>query len=257
MIMEQKIRQIARIDVKNQWAIKGIHLEGLRKVGDPNELAQAYYKAGIHEIVFMDAVASLYDRNNLFDVIRQASQDVFIPIALGGGLRTVTDISKALGAGADKVIVNTGAVRNIEFVSEASTKFGSQCVVGSIEAKKTVNGWEAYIDNGREPTGLNVVGWAKRLEEAGVGEILITSIDQEGTKRGFDVQLICELQNAVRCPIIVSGGYGKPQHLISLLQKTIPSAIAYASVLHYKMQTVPELKVLTDKILGELHGSKN
>ena len=156
MIMEQKIRQIARIDVKNQWAIKGIHLEGLRKVGDPNELAQAYYKAGIHEIVFMDAVASLYDRNNLFDVIRQASQDVFIPIALGGGLRTVTDISTALGAGADTVIVNTGAVRNIEFVSEASTKFGSQCVVGSIEAKKTVNGWEAYIDNGREPTGLNL-----------------------------------------------------------------------------------------------------
>ena len=252
MLPEPNIRQIARIDVKNQWAIKGIHLEGLRKVGDPNELAQAYYKAGVHEIVFMDAVASLYDRNNLFDVIRQASRDVFIPIALGGGLRTVADISSALDAGADKVIVNTGAIRNIAFISEAVAQFGSQCIVGSIEAKHTANGWEAYVDNGREPTGLDVVAWAQKLEQVGVGEILVTSIDQEGTKRGFDIALVQALQAAVRCPIIVSGGYGKPQHLEALLKETIPSAIAYASVLHYKMQTVPDLKALTDKILGGL-----
>lgn len=257
MLQDLSVRQIARIDVKNQWAIKGIHLEGLRKVGDPNELAQVYYKAGIHEIVFMDAVASLYDRNNLFDVIRRASRDVFVPIALGGGLRTVKDISNALDAGTDKVIVNTGAVRNIAFISEAVAQFGSQCIVGSIEAKQTATGWEVYVDNGREPTGLDVIAWAKQLEEVGVGEILITSIDQEGTKRGFDVPLVRELQAAVRCPIIVSGGYGKPQHLEALLKDTIPSAIAYASVLHYKMQTVPELKTLTASILEGRDGVSN
>ena len=236
------MRLIARIDVKNEWAIKGIHLEGLRKVGNPNDLALRYYQAGIDEIVFMDAVASLYDRNNLFDVIEKACKDVFVPIALGGGIRTLADVSKALNAGADKVIINTAAVRNIEIISQAAEKFGSQCIVGSIEAKRIGTSWEAYIDNGREVTGLPVEEWACELEEAGIGELLITSVDKEGTQRGFDVPLIEIVNNSVSCPVIVSGGYGQPKHLTELLERTTPSAIACASVLHYEKTTVHDLK---------------
>ena len=220
------MRLIARIDVKNEWVIKGVHLEGLRKVGDPNELAVSYYQSGIHEIVFMDAVASLYDRNNLFHIIERACQNVFVPIAVGGGLRSVEDVSHALNVGADKVIINTGAVRNLGLVADIAARFGSQCIVGSIEAKRSQGGWEAYIENGREPTGLEVVEWAQKLEAAGVGEILLTSVDQEGTKRGFDTDLVRAVQEATRRPIIVSGGYGRPTHLNELLSTVIPSGIA-------------------------------
>ena len=236
------MRLLARIDVKNEWVIKGIHLEGLRKVGDPNELAIAYYEAGIDEIVFMDAVASLYDRNNLFDVISRACRNVFVPIALGGGLRSLDDVSRALDAGADKVVINTGAVRNQGLVTEIAETFGSQCVVASIEAKRGAGRWEAYVDNGREPTGLDVIEWARRLEDSGAGELLITSVDQEGTRNGFDVPLIQAVHEATRRPVIVSGGYGKPEHLDKLLSQVRPSAVACASVLHYKQATIPALK---------------
>ena len=237
------MRVVARLDVKNQHVIKGIQLEGLRKVGNPNEMARAYYEAGIDEIVFMDAVASLYDRNNLFSIIEEAVREVFVPIAIGGGLRTIDDVSQALDAGADKVIINTGAVRNIALVNEVANKFGSQCLIGSIEAKRILTGgWHARVDNGREPTGLEVMGWARRLRDAGVGEVLVTSVDQEGTRRGFDVDLIEALQNTIRQPIIVSGGYGQPAHLGKLLSRVVPSAVAYASALHYKQTSVADLR---------------
>lgn len=236
------MRLIARLDIKNEYVIKGIHLEGLRKVGDPNELARAYYEQGIDEIVFMDAVASLYDRNNLFHIIEAACRDVFVPIAVGGGLRTVEDVSNALGAGADKVVINTGAVRNIRLIEEIAHRFGSQCLVGSIEAKKRDSGWKVYIDNGREPTNLEVIDWARTLQEAGVGEILLTSVDQEGTGRGFDVELVKQVNAAVSRPLIVSGGYGKPAHLDTLLANTQPSAVAFASVLHYQRACVDDLR---------------
>lgn len=237
------MRIVARIDVKNDFAIKGIHLEGLRKVGNPNELARKYYREGIHEIVFMDAVASLYDRNNLFDVIEKACQDVFVPIALGGGIRTIEDISKALDAGADKVVINTGAVKNIDFIKEASSVFGSQCVVGSIEAKRMEEGrWRVFVDNGREPTGLDVIEWAKQLESAGIGELMITSIDQEGTKRGFDVRLLKALRDEISLPMIFSGGYGDKQHLVDLQDATNVEAVAIAGALHYNLDTVDSLK---------------
>ncbi|KQX19536.1 MULTISPECIES: imidazole glycerol phosphate synthase subunit HisF [unclassified Sphingomonas] len=235
------MRVVARIDVKNEWVIKGIHLEGLRKVGEPVEMAKAYYDAGIQEIMFMDAVASLYDRNNLFHIIERACENVFVPIAIGGGLRSLGDVAKALDAGADKVVINTGAVRNIQLVTDIATRFGSQCIIGSIEAKRTAQGWEAYIDNGREPTGLDVMDWARRLEDAGIGELLITSIDQEGTKRGFDVALIEAVHGATSRPIIVSGGYGAPAHLDALFDRTDPSAIAFASALHYREASVDQL----------------
>ena len=236
------MRLIARLDIKNEHVIKGIHLEGLRKVGDPNTLARQYYEMGIEEIVFMDAVASLYDRNNLFHIIEAACREVFVPIAVGGGLRSVEDVSNALGAGADKVVINTGAVQNIKLIEQVAHKFGSQCLVGSIEAKRQANGWKAYIANGRDPTNLDVVAWARTLQEAGCGEILLTSVDQEGTCRGFDIDLTEQVNAAVNSPIIVSGGYGKPEHLQALLARVEPSAVAFASVLHYQRSTVDDLR---------------
>ncbi|MFK7856956.1 MAG: imidazole glycerol phosphate synthase subunit HisF [Granulosicoccus sp.] len=236
------MRVIARLDIKNEFVIKGIHLEGLRKVGNPNELASNYYDHGIDEIVFMDAVASLYDRNNLFHIIEAACRDVFVPIAVGGGLRTVKDVSSALSAGADKVVINTGAVQNIKLIEEAARCFGSQCLVGSIEAKQREGGWKAYIDNGREPTDHDVVDWAYTLQEAGVGEIMLTSVDQEGTSRGFDVDVIEQVNNRISRPLIVSGGYGKPVHLENLLARVQPSAVAFASVLHYQRSSISDLK---------------
>lgn len=236
------MRLIARLDIKNEHVIKGIHLEGLRKVGNPNEMARNYYKQGIDEIVFMDAVASLYDRNNLFHIVEAACSDVFVPIAVGGGLRSIEDVSKALGAGADKVVINTGAVRNIKLIEEVAHTFGSQCLVGSIEAKKHNGGWTAYVDNGREPTDLDGIEWAHTLQEAGCGEILLTSVDKEGTCRGFDVELVQKVNDAVSRPVIVSGGYGKPSHLQSLLAQTQPSAAAFAAALHYKRENVDQLR---------------
>lgn len=245
------MRVIARLDVKNEWVIKGIHLEGLRKVGDPVELARSYYEDGVHEILFMDAVASLYDRNNLFHVIEKACENVFVPISIGGGLRSVADVENALSAGADKVVINTGAVRNIRLITEIASRFGSQCIIGSIEAKRQATGrWEAYVDNGREPTGLDVLDWTARLEDAGVGEILLTSVDKEGTRRGFDVELIEMVNDITSRPVIVSGGYGEPKHLASLFDRVTPSAVAFASVLHYKQTTPSDLIRLADRPAG-------
>jgi imidazole glycerol-phosphate synthase subunit HisF len=246
------MRLIARLDIKNEHVIKGIHLEGLRKVGDPNALARSYYQQGIDEVVFMDAVASLYDRNNLFHIVEAACRDIFVPIAVGGGMRSVEDVSKALGAGADKVVINTGAVRNIKLIEDVARKFGSQCLVGSIEAKKRDGGWRAYIDNGREPTNLDVVEWAHSLQEAGCGEILLTSIDQEGTGRGFDIDITEQVNNAVTRPVIVSGGYGKPEHLHSLLARTQPSAAAFAATLHYQRSSVSDLRAVVGSSEGLL-----
>ena len=241
------MRIIARLDVKNEWVIKGIQMEGLRKVGAPIELAQDYYEAGAHELIFMDAVASLYDRNNLFHIIEKACENVFIPISIGGGLRTIDDVSDALLAGADKVAINTGAVNNLSLVSDVANRFGSQCIIGSIEAKRQADGaWQAYVDNGREPTGLDVLDWVQKLEAAGVGEILLTSVDQDGTRRGFDLDLLASVNAATSRPVILSGGYGDPKHLNALGQGgQKPSAIAVASAFHYKQTSPAELIELT------------
>ena len=219
-------------------------MEGLRKVGNPIELAQAYYEAGVHEIIFMDAVASLYDRNNLFHIIEEACENVFVPISIGGGLRTLDDVSCALRAGADKVAINTAAVTDLSLVSDVANRFGSQCIIGSIEAKRQDNRtWQAYIDNGREPTGLDVLDWVRQLEAAGVGEILLTSIDQDGTRRGFDCELAAAVNAVISRPLILSGGYGEPKHLRALTRcNTVPSAIAVASALHYEKTNPVELK---------------
>ena len=238
-----KIRVIARIDVKNEFAIKGIHLEGLRKVGNPNDLARNYYDEGIDEIVFMDAVAAYYDRNSLSDLIKEACTDVFIPITVGGGIRTINDISNALKSGADKVAINTKAVHQPMFIVQSSKIFGSQCIVASIEAKSnSADKWEVYTDNGREPTGIDVVEWAEQVEELGAGEIMLTSIDKEGTKKGFDVDLYKAVSNRVSIPIIASGGMGESNDAIRLIHNANIDAIAIASVLHYKLESIQNIK---------------
>lgn len=247
----RKIRVIARIDVKNEHAIKGIHLEGLRKVGEPNVMAKKYYDSGIDEIIFMDAVAAYYDRNNLSHIIEKACQDVFVPITVGGGIRTIEDIQSALNAGADKVAINTRAIQAPDFIEKASKIFGSQCIVASIEAKKvSVGKWEAYVENGREPTGQDVVDWAKRLMNLGAGEIMLTSVDAEGTKKGFDLELSEIVSRSVSIPVIASGGAGKSEHIEELFTSTTVDAVAIASVLHYDLLEVPGIKknLLTNDI---------
>jgi cyclase len=238
-----KVRVIARIDVKNEFAIKGIHLEGLRKVGNPNLMALDYYSNGIDEIVFMDAVAAYYDRNSLSELIQKSCADVFIPITVGGGIRTIDDIKNALKSGADKVAINTKAVQDPDFISQSSKIFGSQCIVSSIEAKVIGEGkWEVYVDNGREPTGKDVVEWAKHVENLGAGELMLTSIDKEGTKKGFDISLCQSVVSSVSIPVIASGGMGKSDDLVDLIKKVKVDAFAIASVFHYKMESIQEVK---------------
>lgn len=239
----KKLRVISRIDVKNEFAIKGIHLEGLRKIGDPNELAQRYYLDGVDEIIFMDAVASLYDRNNLSEIIKKACHDVFVPITVGGGIRTLLDISKALQSGADKVAINTQAIKDPAFVTAAAYNFGSQCIVGSIESKKTSAGnWEAYVDNGREPTGIDAIEWAIQLEQLGVGELMITSVDKEGTKKGLDIEIVEKICTATNIPVIACGGVGSVDHVSKLCDLINIDAVAAASIFHYDILGVAELK---------------
>lgn len=235
-------RLIARLDIKNGVVIKGIHLEGQRKIGDPIELAQKYYGQSIDEILLMDSVASLYGRSNLFHTISEACKTVFVPITMGGGIRAIEDVEQALAAGADKVAVNSALVSDPTLAEKIASIYGSQCLVGSIEAKRRGDGWEAYINNGREPTGLNVVEWAQELEKRGVGELLVTSVDQEGTQRGFDLELYSAIEKAVRVPVIASGGAGKLEHLQKLDALTQLQGIAVASLLHYGKATVAQLK---------------
>ena len=244
-----KTRIIARLDIKNDYVIKGIHLEGLRKIGNPNELAKKYYNEGVDEIIFMDAVAAYYDRNSLTEIINRACEDVFVPITVGGGIRKIEDIQIALNAGADKIAINTKAVKNPTFIKEASQVFGSQCIVSSIDAKKVNDKkWEVYYDNGRENTGKDVVDWAKEVEDLGAGEIMLTSIDQEGTKKGFDIELIKAVSKVTTIPVISSGGGWKKEDLANAIVNSEIDAIAIASILHYNIESINDLKNYLNKM---------
>lgn len=237
------VRLIARLDIKGPNLIKGIHLEGLRVVGDPQEYARRYYEAGADELVYMDIVASLYGRNSLTEIIKRAAQDIFIPMTVGGGVRSVDDAKQLLRAGADKVAINTAAIGRPELVTEISRRFGSQCMVLSIEAKRVAeNKWEAYTDNGRERTGLDVLEWAQRGCELGAGEIMLTSVDQEGTRKGFDVALVKAVAGAVPIPVIASGGMGAPEHLVQVVQEGKADAVAMADVLHYNRLGLSQIR---------------
>ncbi len=238
-----KVRIIARLDIKGPNLIKGIHLEGLRVIGDPQEHARRYYEQGADELLYMDSVASLYDRNNLTDIVRYTAENVFIPLTVGGGVRSLADAEKLLHSGADKVAINTAATRRPELITEVARHFGSQCMVMGIEAKRRPGGgWEAYTDNGREHTGLDVIEWAKRGQDLGAGEILLTSVDQEGTRRGFDVELCRKVSQAVTIPVIVSGGLGEPSHLVEVLRDGKADAVAVADALHYRRHGLADLR---------------
>jgi len=249
----KKVRVIARLDIKNDFVIKGIHLEGLRKIGDPNIIAKEYYNQGVDEIIFMDAVAAYYDRNSLKEIIQNACKEVFVPITVGGGIRTIADIQNALDAGADKTAINTRAVSNPDFIKEASVVFGSQCIVCSIDAKQIgTDKWEVYVDNGREPSGIDVVEWAKRVEDLGAGEILLTSIDKEGTKKGFDINLCNSVADVVKIPVICSGGAGSKEDIAEVIANGNVDAVSLASILHYNLDKIGSIK----NYLVEEHGIK-
>jgi imidazole glycerol-phosphate synthase subunit HisF len=237
------LRIIPRLDIKGKNLIKGVQLEGLRVMGDPQEFALGYYRAGADELVYMDIVASLYGRNNLSDIIRRAADQVFIPITVGGGIRSVDDARHILRSGADKVAINTAAIARPDLISEVARHFGSQAMVLSIEAKQVAQGkWEAYTDNGRERTGLDVLQWARRGVEMGAGEILLTSVDREGTRKGFDIDLIRQVSEAATVPVIASGGMGSIEDFLMAAQLGLADGISMADTLHYNRLQLGDIR---------------
>ena len=239
------MRTIARIDIKNQSVIKGINLEGLRKIGNPENMAKEYYLNGIDEILIIDSVASLYGRNNLFDLIKNITKEIFIPITLGGGIRSLKDIENALNSGSDKVAINSKALQNPDFLSKAVSSFGESTILVNIEAKKIAeNRWEPYKFCGREKTNLNLIDWINTIQDKGCGEILLTSIDKEGTETGFDIDLINNVHEVIKKPLIVSGGCGNLNHIQQVKKRFKEVSVAVASVLHYKTLKISEIKKL-------------
>jgi imidazole glycerol-phosphate synthase subunit HisF len=236
-------RIIARLDVKGSNVVKGIQMEGLRIVGEPNALARKYYEQGADELIFMDIVASLYGRNQILPVIENAARDIFIPITVGGGIRSVDDITTVLRSGADKVAINTATIADPLILRRAAEAFGSQCIVLSIEAKAQADGgWECYTDNGRERTGRNAEDWAEEAEALGVGEIFVTSVDRDGTRSGFDLPLCHAIRQRVRIPVIAAGGAGESGHVSSLFRETNIDAVCCGVVFHFDACPIPTLK---------------
>jgi cyclase len=229
------LRIIPRLDIKGAALVKGVHLEGLRVLGKPEEFARRYYEEGADELLYMDIVASLYERNSLLDIVERTSREIFIPLTVGGGLRSLDDIKAALRAGADKVALNTAALRDPELIRAAARRFGSSTIVVSIEAKKRANGgYEAYTDCGRERTGQDAIAWAVRAAELGAGEIFVTAIDVEGTGAGFDLALTKAVASSVDIPVIAGGGAGSVEHVASIAHEGNVSAVCLASLLHYE-----------------------
>ena len=230
----QNIRIIPRLDIKGPNLVKGIHLEGLRVLGNPEDFARYYYENGADELIYQDVVASLYERNSLHEIISRTAKDILIPLTVGGGLRTLEDIRLVLRAGADKVSLNTATIKNPTFISDAANKFGSSTIVVAIEAIKQTDGrYLAYVDNGREETGIEVIQWARQIEELGAGELIITSVDREGTAEGFDIDLIKSISNVVNIPVIAHGGASTMSNIIDAVQFGNASALAIASIFHY------------------------
>lgn len=236
-------RIIPCLDVKEGRVVKGISFVNLRDAGNPVEQAKIYDKEGADELVFLDITASHEKRNIMLDVVRRVAESVFIPFTVGGGIRTLQDIRGLLKAGADKISVNTAAVNHPGLIREGAKKFGSQCIVVAIDAKKKQkNKWEVYIHGGRTPTGMDAVQWAKKAEKSGAGEILLTSMDKDGTKDGYDVELTLAVSGAVRIPVIASGGAGTLRHLYDAVKYGKADAVLCASIFHYKTFTVRQTK---------------
>jgi cyclase len=241
-----KIRIIPCLDVKNGRVVKGVNFVNLVDAGDPVEAAQAYDEAGADELCFLDITASHENRSILLDVVKRTAEKCFMPLTVGGGVRTNEDIKMLLDSGADKVSINTSAITNPNFIKEASEAFGSQCIVVAIDAKRNNDGWQIFTHGGREPTGLDPIDFAKKAEFLGAGEILLTSMDRDGTKKGYDTDLLNKITKTLEIPVIASGGVGNIDHLIDGIKEGGASAVLAASIFHFGEITIKEVK---DKFL--------
>ena len=243
-----KIRIIPCLDVKNGRVVKGVNFVNLVDAGDPVEAAQAYDEAGADELCFLDITASHENRSILLDVVKRTAEKCFMPLTVGGGVRTNKDIKMLLDSGADKVSINTSVITNPNFIKEASEAFGSQCIVVAIDAKRNNDGWQIFTHGGREPTGLDPIDFAKKAEFLGAGEILLTSMDRDGTKKGYDTDLLNKITKTLEIPVIASGGVGNIEHLIDGIKEGGASAVLAASIFHFGEITIKEVK---DKLSEE------
>ncbi|MCM8761946.1 MAG: imidazole glycerol phosphate synthase subunit HisF [Candidatus Omnitrophica bacterium] len=237
------IRIIPCLDVKDGKVVKGVHFENLREAGDPVEHASFYSKENADEIVFLDISATIEGRKTMVDVVKRVSEVVFIPMTVGGGIKSVENIEELLKAGADKISINTSAVRNPELIKEGAKRFGSQCIIVAIDAKRIGKSrWEVYIESGKTPTGLDAVEWAKKVWDLGAGEILLTSIDMDGTQKGYDVELTKAVAESISIPVIASGGAGTLEHMSDVIINGKASAVLLASLLHFRKYTISQIK---------------
>jgi cyclase len=235
-------RIIPCLDIKNGRVVKGVNFVNLQDAGDPVENALFYDNELADELVFLDITASHERRNTTVELVKKVADSVFLPFTVGGGIRTIDDIRSLLNAGCDKVSINTAAVKDPVFVRKAASRFGSQCIVVAIDAKKAGDGWEVFINGGRTPTGIDAIGWAKRMESYGAGEILLTSMDYDGTKAGYDIALTSEISDTIGVPVIASGGAGSPEDLYQALTKGRADAVLAASIFHYREYSVRDIK---------------
>tara|TARA_Y100001970_G_scaffold64823_1_gene82972 strand:- start:2003 stop:2758 length:756 start_codon:yes stop_codon:yes gene_type:complete len=242
-----KNRIIPCLDVKNGRVVKGINFVDLKDAGDPVEQAQIYSDSGADEICFLDITATNENRDTIYDVVERTSKKCFVPLTVGGGIRSIEDINKLLNCGADKVSINTAAVQNSKVVEESSRKFGSQCIVVAIDAKKRGEKWEIFTHGGRKSTGINAIEFAYRMEECGAGELLVTSMDRDGTQMGYDIDLIAKISKEVNIPVIASGGVGNLDHLVDGIKIGNASAVLAASIFHYGKYSIKEAKEYLSK----------
>lgn len=236
-------RIIPCLDVKDGRVVKGVNFVNLTDVGDPVDAAKAYYEAGCDELVFLDITATHEERDTTVDMVRRVAEQVFIPFTVGGGIRSVEDMNKMLKAGADKVSVNSSAVANPQLIADCAEKFGNQCVVVAIDAKKVEDGsWHVFVAGGRKDTGIDLLDWAKKVVFLGAGEILLTSMDKDGTKSGFDIEMLNAVANVVTVPIIASGGAGNSQHILEVFEQTPATGALAASIFHYGEVSIADTK---------------
>lgn len=235
-------RIIAKIDIKSGYVIKGIEFEGVRKVGKPIEFALDYYKKNIDEIIYLDCVASLYNRNHIVDLLPEVAKNIFIPLTAGGGIRSINDAKVLFDNGADKIVINTAAVENPKIITDIAKLYGSQAVVLQLDCKKGLDGWEVLTDYGREKTELNAFNWATEACSMGAGEILATVIDNDGKKKGLDIDFYKKLESHVKVPIIASGGIGSVNNIVELFKETSIDAVSISSIFHYSEMSPKKLK---------------
>ena len=241
-----KNRIIPCLDVKNGRVVKGINFVDLKDAGDPVEQAKIYSDCGADEICFLDITASNENRETIYDVVKKTSKKCFVPLTVGGGVRSIEDINKLLNCGADKVSINTTAVKNPDVIIESSKKFGSQCIVVAIDAKKNNEKWEVFTHGGRNKTGIDALDFAKKMEDCGAGELLVTSMDRDGTQVGYDIDLMSKISTTVNIHIIASGGVGNLDHLVDGIEKGKASAVLAASIFHYGKHSIKEAKEYLD-----------